>query len=108
MRSIVLIAEMKRGVLFRSAILIGAVLLALVRVTAQDLQIRSTKKDADRDATADNAVRLAAQGRHVFALIRSEIRRSGAIRSSFTRPSRDPSWAGLVPVSALNWLLKLG
>ncbi len=68
-RSMVLIAEIKRGVLFRSAILMGVLLLALVgflRVAAQDIQSQSSKKDVDRDATADNAVRLASHGRHVF------------------------------------------
>jgi hypothetical protein len=65
----VLTAKMKRGVLFRSGILMGAALFALVtclRVAAQDIQSQSGKKDADRDATADNAMRLTAQGRQAF------------------------------------------
>jgi hypothetical protein len=109
-RSMVLIAEMKRGVLFRSGILMGVALFALatcLRVAAQDIQSQSSKKDADRDAVADNAMRLTAQGRQAFALIRSATRRSWAIRSSCIKPSKDPSWAELVLGSVPNWPMKL-
>jgi hypothetical protein len=59
----------KRSGIFRSGILIAVALLALVAllgVAAQDNQSQTARKDGDRDATAENAVRLAAQGRRFF------------------------------------------
>jgi hypothetical protein len=63
------IAEMRRNVLLRSGTLAGIVFLALMvflGLTARESRSQSMKKEADQDATADNAVQLTAQGRQIF------------------------------------------
>ena len=60
---------MRRALLIRFGAPAGIVFLLLVAffgLTAQEIRSQSTKKEADRDATADNAVRLANHGRRVF------------------------------------------
>jgi len=74
---------MRRDVRFLSGAGRGGVVLLLViflGLTTQKIRSQSTNKEVDRDATADNAVSLAAQGRHIFVSIRSAIRHFGAIR----------------------------
>lgn len=60
---------MRRDMRFRSGAVTRIVLLIPVLFlgpTTLQIRSQSINKGADRDATADNAVRLAAQGRHIF------------------------------------------
>jgi hypothetical protein len=61
--------KMTGDVQFRSGAIRGVVVLLLVvflGLTTQKTRSQSMSKEADRDAAADNAVQLAAQGRHIF------------------------------------------
>jgi hypothetical protein len=60
---------MRGDVRFRSGAIRGVVVLLLVillGLATQKVRSQSMSKEADRDAAAENAVQLAAQGRHIF------------------------------------------